>query len=77
MYIGSFFGMYLGKILGISGNVGGVGFSMLILVTLTNYLEGIGKPLQEKNAEWNKVSGCFIYTGYCCDGSETKCSGSY
>lgn len=48
MYIGSFMGISLGKILGINGNVGGVGFAMLILVVLTNYLEDRGKPLHEE-----------------------------
>lgn len=48
MYIGSFIGMSLGKILGISGNVGGVGFAMLLLVAITNYLESKGKPLSER-----------------------------
>ena len=48
MYIGSFLGMGLGKVLGISGNVGGVGFAMLLLVALSNYLESKGKPLSER-----------------------------
>lgn len=48
MYIGSFLGMSLGKVLGISGNVGGVGFAMLLLVAITNYLESKGKPLSER-----------------------------
>ncbi|SHJ74236.1 malonate transporter, MadL subunit [Dethiosulfatibacter aminovorans DSM 17477] len=48
MYIGSFIGMTLGKVLGISGNVGGVGFAMLMLVVFTNYRESKGKPLSER-----------------------------
>ena len=48
MYVGSFLGIYLGKLLGINGNVGGVGFAMLLLVVLSNYLEATGAPLQEK-----------------------------
>jgi len=39
MYLGSFLGYGLGKLLGISGNVGGVGFAMLMLVLLSNYVE--------------------------------------
>lgn len=39
MYFGSFLGYGLGKILDISGNVGGVGFAMLMLVLLSNYVE--------------------------------------
>jgi len=47
MFIGTFLGRSLGMILGISGNVGGVGFAMLLLVAITNYLEGKGRPLHE------------------------------
>ncbi|MBS7525882.1 malonate transporter subunit MadL [Fusibacter paucivorans] len=39
MYIGSFAGYFIGKLLGVSGNVGGVGFAMLLLVLLSNYYE--------------------------------------
>lgn len=39
MYIGSFVGYFIGKLLGVSGNVGGVGFAMLLLVLLSNYYE--------------------------------------
>ncbi len=42
MYIGSFIGYFIGKTLGISGNVGGVGFAMLILILLSNYVEKKG-----------------------------------
>jgi malonate transporter MadL subunit len=48
MYIGSFIGMSLGNMLGISGNVGGVGFAMLLLVVITNYKESKGQPLSER-----------------------------
>lgn len=48
MFAGSFIGMTLGNILGISGNVGGVGFAMLMLVIFTNYREAKGKPLSER-----------------------------
>ena len=39
MYVGSLIGYTIGKSLGISGNVGGVGFAMLILVLVSNYVE--------------------------------------
>lgn len=48
MYIGSFIGMTLGKTMGISGNVGGVGFAMLMLVAFTNYMDSKGKPLSDR-----------------------------
>ncbi|MBU4608974.1 MAG: malonate transporter subunit MadL [Euryarchaeota archaeon] len=48
MFIGSLLGRGLGEILGVSGNVGGVGFAMLLLVVFSNYRESKGKPLNEK-----------------------------
>ncbi|HAE42262.1 MAG TPA: malonate transporter subunit MadL [Clostridiales bacterium] len=48
MFIGSFIGRGLGEILGVSGDVGGVGFAMLLLVVISNYRESKGKPLSEK-----------------------------
>ncbi|WP_319203393.1 malonate transporter subunit MadL [uncultured Ilyobacter sp.] len=48
MFLGSTIGVTLGKILGISGNVGGVGFAMLIMVIATNYLEKSGNGFSEK-----------------------------
>ncbi len=48
MFIGSFIGRGLGSILGVSGDVGGVGFAMLLLVIISNYRESKGKPLSEK-----------------------------
>lgn len=48
MLLGSFLGNALGKLLGISGNVGGVGMAMLFLVLLTNYYEGKGKAFSER-----------------------------
>lgn len=48
MYIGSYIGITLGKLLGVSGNVGGVGFAMLLLVVISNYKESTGKPLSER-----------------------------
>jgi malonate transporter MadL subunit len=48
MFIGSFIGRGLGEILGVSGDVGGVGFAMLLLVFISNYREAKGKPLNEK-----------------------------
>jgi malonate transporter MadL subunit len=48
MFIGVFIGNILGQLLGINGDVGGVGFAMLLLVIYTNYKESKGQPLSEK-----------------------------
>lgn len=48
MFVGSIIGNGLGEILGVKGDVGGVGFAMLLLVIISNYLEAKGKPLNEK-----------------------------
>ncbi|MBF4691890.1 malonate transporter subunit MadL [Fusibacter ferrireducens] len=53
MYVGSFIGYFIGKTLGISGNVGGVGFAMLILILLSNYVE--------KNGGWSERTKNGIY----------------
>lgn len=42
MYVGSIIGYSIGNALGISGNVGGVGFAMLILVLVSNFVEQKG-----------------------------------
>lgn len=39
---GQLFGEGLGKILGIEANVGGVGFAMLLLILLTNWMQKRG-----------------------------------
>jgi len=39
MYLGSLIGYSIGNALGISGNVGGVGFAMLILVLVSNHVD--------------------------------------
>lgn len=38
MITGTIIGDLLGKLIGIDSNIGGVGFSMLILIILTNYV---------------------------------------
>lgn len=38
MYVGLFIGEMLGSAIGVQGNVGGIGFAMLFLVIITNYL---------------------------------------
>src|SRR6056297_2094242 len=38
MYVGLFIGEMLGSAIGVQGNVGGIGFAMLLLVVITNYL---------------------------------------
>ena len=48
MFIGSTIGSSLGTMLGVKGDVGGVGFSMLLLVLISNYFEDKGKPFSGK-----------------------------
>ncbi|HOP62427.1 MAG TPA: malonate transporter subunit MadL [Spirochaetota bacterium] len=43
MFCGMYIGMGLGKVIGVKANVGGVGFAMLILVLLVDYLLKKGK----------------------------------
>lgn len=38
MFLGLFIGDLLGKAIGVSGNVGGIGFAMLLLVVVVEYL---------------------------------------
>ncbi|MBS8263867.1 malonate transporter subunit MadL [Mesobacillus boroniphilus] len=57
---GVFFGDLLGLILGIDSNVGGVGFAMLFLILLVEYLkkkDKLNKQTQEGVAFW---SGMYI-----------------
>ncbi|MFP5107602.1 malonate transporter subunit MadL [Neobacillus sp. C211] len=57
---GVFFGDLLGDILGIDANVGGVGFAMLMLILIVEYLkkkEKLNKQTQEGLAFW---SGMYI-----------------
>ncbi len=48
MFLGSFIGRTLGVLLGIKGDVGGVGFAMIILVAYITLREKKGNPLPEK-----------------------------
>lgn len=54
MYVGSFLGYFIGKVLGISGNVGGVGFAMLLLILISNYVD-------EKKGGWSERTKNGIY----------------
>ena len=47
MLIGSTIGSLVGNLLGVNGDIGGVGFSMLLLILITNKLESEGKGLSE------------------------------
>ena len=42
-FSGMFVGELFGRLLGVSANIGGVGFAMILLVVLTNALEKKGK----------------------------------
>ncbi|RAI37489.1 malonate transporter subunit MadL [Rhodoplanes roseus] len=58
MFVGTAIGLVLGKLLGIDGDIGGVGFSMLILVFLTNYLKQKGmmpKTTEQGILFWNAM----------------------
>lgn len=48
MFIGSFIGRFLGGVLGVQGDVGGVGFAMIFLVVISNYLESKNKGFSTK-----------------------------
>ena len=57
MFIGSLFGNLIGKLINslvpsveITGDIGGVGFAMLLLIIGTNYIDKKGKPLSEKTS---------------------------
>ena len=54
LYAGSFVGYFIGSLLGISGNVGGVGFAMLLLVLISNYVE-------TKKGGWSERTQSGIY----------------
>ncbi len=51
MFLGSVIGVNLGKVLGISGNVGGVGFAMLFLVLISNRLESKNRKFHEETKD--------------------------
>ena len=50
MFVGTFIGGLLGEAVGVSGDIGGVGFAMLLLVLLSNYFDNKGKPFSEKTS---------------------------
>ena len=56
--IGQLFGDFLGKIIGVDANVGGVGFAMLLLIVLSDWLNK--KGYLDRNTEngimfWNQM----------------------
>lgn len=55
MFCGSFIGVLVGKVLGINENVGGVGFAMLFLVLITNYLSSKGKNFSDGTSRGIKL----------------------
>ena len=58
MFIGVLLGDILGKSLGVAANVGGVGFAMLLLILLSNYLIKKGKlsePAQSGISFWSAM----------------------
>ncbi len=58
MFVGLFIGQLLGKAIGLNSDVGGVGFAMLILVLVSNYMDKKGyiSPLAETGLKfWNNM----------------------
>lgn len=56
--IGQIFGELLGKLIGVQANVGGVGFAMLLLILLNNYLnkKGYLDKISENGIEfWSQM----------------------
>lgn len=51
MYLGSLLGYSFGHVLGVSGNVGGVGIAMLFLILLSNYKESKGQGFHERTSK--------------------------
>ncbi|MDO5302052.1 MAG: malonate transporter subunit MadL [Tissierellia bacterium] len=51
MIVGIFIGRLLGLVLGVNGDVGGVGFAMLLMILITQYLESKGKPISKKTGD--------------------------
>ncbi len=47
MFIGSILGRILGSLTGVGGDVGGVGFSMLILMVFCSYMQKNNKKLSD------------------------------
>ncbi len=61
MYVGFFIGKLLAQALGLSGDVGGVGFAMILMIVVDTVLKKKGKPLSEKTAGGIKfMSGLYI-----------------
>lgn len=48
MFAGSFIGHLLGNLMGLNKDMGGVGFSMIFLILITNYLKARGNPLSDR-----------------------------
>lgn len=51
MFVGFFIGKLLAAALGLSGDVGGVGFAMVLMIALCAFLEKKGKTLHPKTEE--------------------------
>lgn len=61
MFVGSFIGRQLATLMGISGDVGGVAFAMILLVWFVSYREKKGKPIAEKTSNGIKfLSALYI-----------------
>lgn len=61
MFVGFFFGKLLAAALGLSGDVGGVGFAMVLMILLCAVLEKKGKSLHPKTEEGIKfISSLYI-----------------
>lgn len=58
MFVGTSIGLVLGKVLGVAGDIGGVGFAMLLLVFVTPWLKQKGwlpKASEDGIMFWNAM----------------------
>lgn len=58
MFVGMFIGNVLGELMGISADVGGVGFAMLLLILISNYLldkDALSDKAQEGMRFWSAM----------------------
>lgn len=61
MLVGSFIGRIVGNIIGVNGDMGGVGFAMLLLIIISNNMEDSGNKLSEKTSRGiNLLSSLYI-----------------
>lgn len=61
MFLGSFIGNLLGRFMGLNKDIGGVGFGMVFLIIITNYLKFRGYPISDRaNRGITLISALYI-----------------